>query len=171
MPRVEPCAKRPARSKVHTVLPGDVHEQVDLYCAHHGISACEFFRRATVEKLAESGGAKQLTRELRAQRRTTRDTQLQSEFNTQLLSRILLLVASSIVSMSKEERTANDRQARALCKAITDQAMQEVTRGNIVVAELREHLPAATFEDAEQRPTRTAVRGGKRTGPSEPRVT
>jgi hypothetical protein len=60
--RTKPPPKRPTRSKVHTVLPGDVHEQVRLYCAHHGISECEFFRRATLEKLADAGDAKQVVR-------------------------------------------------------------------------------------------------------------
>ena len=150
MPRTKPIPKRPERSKIHTVLPGEVHEQVDLYCAHHGISECEFFRRATLEKLSEAGDAKQFAREVRAQRRTTRDAQLQSEFNTQLLSKILLLVASGIASLPKEERAANDRQARALCKVITDQALQEVAAGNTVANALRERLPVAPLEGAQK---------------------
>jgi hypothetical protein len=140
MPRTKPLPKPPTRSKVHTVLPGELHEQVRLYCSHHGISECEFFRRATREKLADGGDAKQLTRALKAQRRTALDTQFQSEFNTELLSAMLLLYGSSIASLPKAERAANDRQARALHKAVIDRAMQQMGAGTTLIAQLREQL-------------------------------
>jgi hypothetical protein len=163
VPRTKPLPKPPTRSKVHTVLPGELHEQVRLYCSHHGISECEFFRRATLEKLADAGDAKQLTRALKAQRRTGLDTQFQSEFNTQLLSAMLLLFGSSIASLPKEERAANERQARALQKAVIDRAMQDMSAGNTLIAKLRELLLIA--QPAEPTSASPAGSGRVRQGP------
>ena len=62
MPLRTPLPKRPERSRIQTSISGGVHEQVDLYCAHHGLSESAFFEAAALEKLAGTGDAKQVFR-------------------------------------------------------------------------------------------------------------
>lgn len=65
MARQPPKTKRPARSRLQTCISGEIHEQVDLYCAHYGLKEGRFFELAALEKIAGCGDAKSLTRLLR----------------------------------------------------------------------------------------------------------
>jgi hypothetical protein len=64
MPRQRPLPKRLDRSRIQTHIKGDVHERVDLYCAHYGLTESQFFEAAAVEKLEGTGDAKELKRQL-----------------------------------------------------------------------------------------------------------
>ena len=65
MSRPVPLTKRPDRSRLQTVISGEVHERVTLYCAHYGITEASFFEAAALEKLDGSGDGKKLTQQLR----------------------------------------------------------------------------------------------------------
>lgn len=65
MSRPIPLTKRTERSRLQTVISGEVHERVTLYCAHYGITEARFFESAAVEKLDGSGDGKNLSRQLR----------------------------------------------------------------------------------------------------------
>src|SRR4051812_25993135 len=86
MPLRTPLPKRPQRSRIQTSISGCVHEQVDLYCAHHGLSESAFFEAAALEKLAGTGDAKQIFRRFTEQRKIALELRQYVQIFAELLS-------------------------------------------------------------------------------------
>lgn len=168
MPRSKPQPKRSTRSRIHTVIPGDLHEQVDLYCAHHGLSESEFFRIATIEKLAGTGDAKQLARQLSSSRRTALENQLQGRIHTELLS-VLLRLSLHMLPVSKAELLAPHRQVDAHYQSLIEHVTRNLSGGKAFLSVFPEELLTPKFEETPPKRSRAPMRreAGSRATPKD----
>lgn len=118
MPLRRPPPKRPTRSRIQTSIAGDVHEQVDLYCAHHGLSESAFFEAAALEKLGGTGNAKQIFRRFNDQRRMVLQLQHHVEIFAELLSFHVQYSLRNTPPLPKAELQETRRQGDALYQSL-----------------------------------------------------
>lgn len=118
MPLRRPLPKRPTRSRIQTSIAGDVHEQVDLYCAHHGLSESAFFEAAALEKLGGTGNAKQIFRRFHDQRRMVLQLQHHVEIFAELLSFHVQYSLRNTPPLPKAELQETRRQGDALYQSL-----------------------------------------------------
>jgi hypothetical protein len=118
MPLRRPLPKRPTRSRIQTSIAGDVHEQVDLYCAHHGLSESAFFEAAALEKVAGTGNAKQIFRRFNDQRRMVLQLQHHVEIFAELLSFHVQYSLRNTPPLPKAELQETRRQGDALYQSL-----------------------------------------------------
>lgn len=162
MPRQPPLPKRPARSRLQAVISGDLHQRVDLYCAHYGITEGRFFETAAREKLDGSGDGKALARQLK-------------ELNEQLA--ILSEHSHLFVQMwlkntqlfTKEEQRAARPQATALYERFVRQIQMNLTGGEGFLGECRQRLREAPPADDAAPRSSTQPSASKKTEAKTPR--
>jgi len=150
MPRQPPLPKRLARSRLQTHISGDVHERVDLYCAHYGLKESQFFEAAAREKLEGTGDAKKLTRQLNL-------LSQQLELITEHSNLFVQLWMDHTPPLPQSERTASRRQTRAAYQDFVQQIVTNLTGGkSFLRAYTKDQLTAKPARGGEQ-PSTTAV--------------
>ena len=122
MPRQPPLPKRLARSRLQTHIPGDVHERVDLYCAHYGLKESQFFEAAAREKLEGTGDAKKLTKQLNL-------LSQQLELILEHSHLFVQLWMDHTPPLPQSERAASRRQTRAAYQDFVQQIVKNLTGG------------------------------------------
>ena len=139
MSRRPPLPKRPDRSRLQTTISGDVHEQVDLYCSRYGITEARFFETAAREKLAGTGDAKSLGRQLKL---LNEQLEIMSEHNHLFVQMWL----RNTQLFTKEEQVSARPRTDAAYERFVRQIQMNLTGGGAFLSECRRQLRAAPTE-------------------------
>lgn len=139
MPRLLP--KRPDRSRLQTVISGHVHERVDQYCSHYGITESRFFETAALEKLDGSGDAKSLARQVKA---LNEQLEIMSEHNHLFVQMWL----RNTQLFTREEQVAARVRAKAEYDRFVRQIQTNLTKGGAFLGDCRRQLRASSGESA-----------------------
>jgi hypothetical protein len=118
MPLRRPLPKRPRQSRLQTSIAGDVHEQVDLYCAHYGLTESAFFEAAALEKIGGTGQAKQIFSRLSEQRRIALELKRHVEIFAELLSFHVRYSLRTMPPLPKAELQETRRHGDALYQSL-----------------------------------------------------
>jgi hypothetical protein len=143
--------KRPERSRLQTCIAGQVHEQVDLYCARYGIAEGRFFELAAIEKLGGSGDAKSITRLLR---QINEQLEIISEHNHLFLQMWL----KNTQLFSKAEQAAARSQITAQYQRFIEQLQANLMGGGGVLGTTRERLRSPAQRDTAARAPKNPAR-------------
>lgn len=141
MSRRPPLPKRPDRSRIQTTISGDVHEQVDLYCSRYGITEAQFFETAAREKLAGTGDAKNLARQLKV---LNEQLEIVSEHNHLFVQMWL----RNTQLFTKDEQVAARPRTDAAYERFVLQIQKNLTGGGAFLSEAQRRLRAALTEVA-----------------------
>lgn len=156
MARQRTLPKRPTRSRIQTCIAGGVHERVDLYCAHYGISEARFFEAAALEKLDGLGDAKTIARQLELMNE-------QLEIMSEHANLFVQLWMQNTPPLANEERDAARRQMTARYQIFAEQIVKNLSgaRGFLSTFQQRRRTPQLQRrEEQESRrstPAATAV--------------
>jgi len=148
MARQRPKIKRPERSRLQTCISGDIHEQVDLYCAHYGLKESRFFELAALEKIAGSGDAKSITRLLR---RINEQLEIISEHDHLFLQ----LWLKNTQFFTKQEQQAIRGQITAHYNRFIEQLRANLTGRGSFLGTTHEQLRNATRPDPAPQGTKS----------------
>jgi hypothetical protein len=118
MPLRHPLPRRPKRSRIQTSIAGDIHEQVDLYCAHHGLTEGAFFEAAALEKIAGTGDAKQILRRFNEQRKLALQLRQYVEISAELLSFFVQHSLRNTPPLPRAELVETQRQGDAAYQSL-----------------------------------------------------
>jgi hypothetical protein len=118
MPLRRPLPKRPKQSRLQTAISGAVHEQVDLYCAHYGITESAFFEAAALEKIGGTGQAKQIFARFNEQRRIAVELKRHVEIFAELLSFHVQYSLRTTPPLPKAELQETRRHGDALYRSL-----------------------------------------------------
>ncbi|HEY6724749.1 MAG TPA: hypothetical protein VI197_12000 [Polyangiaceae bacterium] len=127
MPLRNPLPRRPKRSRLQTSIAGEIHEQVDLYCAHHGLTEAAFFEAAALEKIAGSGDAKQILRRFGEQRKLVLQLRQYVEISAELLSFYVQHALRNTPPLPKAELVETRRQGDAAYQALVRRIGQNLS--------------------------------------------
>ena len=158
MARRPPLPKRNARSRLQTVISGAVHERVDLYCAHYGITESKFFETAAIEKLDGSGNAKNVSRQLKE---LTEQLAIMAEHNHLFVQMWL----RNTQLFTKQEQQAARTQTNGAYERFLRQLRTNLTGAGAFLGEYQRQLRESPVEGgsaADPTPTTAVGRGGQR---------
>lgn len=146
MARQRPLPKRPTRSRVQTCISGDVHERVDLYCAHYGITEARFFELAALEKLDGMGDSKTIARQLALM---NEQIEIMSEHNNLFVQ----LWLQNTQLFTKKEQDEARRQTTAVYQGFTQQITTNLSGGAGFLSACHQRLRKSHHVPAEARPS------------------
>lgn len=104
------------------MISGEVHERVDLYCAHYGLTEAQFFEMAALDKINGTGAAKSTVTQLKA---LNEQMQILSE-HCDVYVRMWL---RNTQLFTKEEQQAASPQVVALYERFTQQIQSNLSKG------------------------------------------
>jgi hypothetical protein len=107
---------------LQTHINGEVHERVDLYCAHYRLTESQFFESAALEKLNGTGDAKELARHLKL---LSQQLELISEQGNLFLQMWL----ESTLPLPQSEREASRRRSKATYQEFVQQLANNLSGG------------------------------------------
>jgi hypothetical protein len=150
MARQRTLPKRPTRSRIQTCISGEVHERVDLYCAHYGISEARFFEAAALEKLDGMGDAKTIARQLELMNE-------QLEIMSEHANLFVQMWMQNTQPLANEERDAARRQMTARYKSFAEQLIKNLSGGRGFLSTFHQRRRKSLLEKRDERDSSSSV--------------
>lgn len=155
MPRKPPPTKRPPHSRLQTYIPGDVHEQVALYCARRGWHESTFFETASLQLMDGTGDKALLFRRIESTKRSIRRLDQKVDAVIQMLNCFVhLWMQRNPPLPAGDIKTGSERQAKADHQRYVAQIVQDLGSGPSFFDQFLNEEPV---DDEDKKPLRASA--------------